>query len=142
MSISLKIRPIKAEIKLWGKGGLSILRPVNQPLAKLPPKKTGLSRKAKKVENIHAHGSHTGLGVNPSVLFIIADRLAQDEDNWKPFVSTGARKIFFRTPSFDSVSAFDTIAGAGEFGSAKDDRPRPTFCTLGSGAAPVVVYHY
>lgn len=75
-------------------------------------RKPNCPNKAKQVENIHAHGSHTGLGVNPSVLFIIADRLAQSEDGWKPFANTGARKIFFRTPSFDSVSTFDTVAAA------------------------------
>ncbi len=60
--------------------------------------------KAKHVENIRVEGSHCGMGVNPSVLYIIADRLAQNEDNWKPFINTGARKMFFRTPSFDSVA--------------------------------------
>lgn len=56
------------------------------------------------VENIRVEGSHCGLGVNPSVLYIIADRLAQAEDNWQPFVCKGAGKIFFRTPAFDTVA--------------------------------------
>ena len=62
-------------------------------------------RKALQTENIRVEGSHCGLGVNPSVLYIIADRLAQDENDWKPFENKGARKIFFRTPAFDSVTA-------------------------------------
>lgn len=37
------------------------------------------------VENIRVTSSHLGMGVNPAVLFIIADRLAQPEDDWKPF---------------------------------------------------------
>ncbi|NOX94020.1 MAG: alpha/beta hydrolase [Alphaproteobacteria bacterium] len=63
------------------------------------------STQAATIENIIVEGSHTGLGVNPSVLFVIADRLAQDEGDWAPFVSKGARKLFIRTPSFDSVGA-------------------------------------
>lgn len=61
--------------------------------------------KAKHTENIRVEGSHCGLGINPSVLYIIAERLAQDEDNWKPFVNKGARKIFYRTPAFDILPA-------------------------------------
>jgi len=37
------------------------------------------------VENIRVTSSHLGMVVNPMVLFIVADRLAQPEDDWKPF---------------------------------------------------------
>ncbi len=37
------------------------------------------------VENIRVSSSHLGMTVNPAVLFVIADRLAQPEDDWKPF---------------------------------------------------------
>lgn len=36
-------------------------------------------------ENILVHASHMGLGVNPSVMIAMADRLAQREGEWKPF---------------------------------------------------------
>jgi pimeloyl-ACP methyl ester carboxylesterase len=36
-------------------------------------------------ENIQVHASHCGLGVNPSVMVAIADRLSQSEGAWKPF---------------------------------------------------------
>lgn len=36
-------------------------------------------------ENIEVYASHIGLGVNPSVMIAIADRLAQAEDEWMPF---------------------------------------------------------
>ncbi len=36
-------------------------------------------------ENIRVFGSHLGLGYNPKVFFIVADRLAQEEDEWRPF---------------------------------------------------------
>jgi len=36
-------------------------------------------------ENIRVFASHCGLGVNPSVMIAIADRLAQAEGEWMPF---------------------------------------------------------
>ncbi|MHA7819005.1 MAG: alpha/beta hydrolase family protein [Erythrobacter sp.] len=36
-------------------------------------------------ENIVVHASHCGLGVNPSVMMAIADRLSQEEGDWSPF---------------------------------------------------------
>lgn len=36
-------------------------------------------------ENIRVFASHCGLGVNPSVMITIADRLAQAEGEWAPF---------------------------------------------------------
>jgi dienelactone hydrolase len=62
-------------------------------------------KKASYVENIRVEGSHCGMGINPSVLYVIADRLAQDENEWKPFVNNGVRKLFFRTPAFDTVTS-------------------------------------
>ncbi len=59
--------------------------------------------KAKQTENIRVAGSHCGLGFNPSVLYVIADRLAQREGNWRPFTNVGSRKAFFRTPGLGSV---------------------------------------
>ena len=39
--------------------------------------------------NIEGYGSHCGLGVNPSVIYAVADRLAQDEREWAPFAPAG-----------------------------------------------------
>ncbi len=36
-------------------------------------------------ENIEVRASHIGLGVNPSALWAVADRLAQAEGRWQPF---------------------------------------------------------
>jgi pimeloyl-ACP methyl ester carboxylesterase len=36
-------------------------------------------------ENIQVHASHCGLGVNPSVMVAMADRLSQPEGTWQPF---------------------------------------------------------
>ena len=36
-------------------------------------------------ENIEIRGSHVGMAVNPATVFAILDRLAQPEDDWRPF---------------------------------------------------------
>ncbi len=36
-------------------------------------------------ENIEVRGAHIGLGHNPSVIWAVADRLAQRDGEWKPF---------------------------------------------------------
>lgn len=38
-----------------------------------------------RTENIEVRASHCGLGVNPSVMIVLADRLAQREGDWHPF---------------------------------------------------------
>jgi len=49
------------------------------------------------IENIEVPASHFGLGVNPLVVYLIADRLAQAAGAWKPFdASTGFRGLVFR----------------------------------------------
>ena len=47
-------------------------------------------------DNIEVHGSHCGLGVNPAVLYAVADRLAQDEGDWHPFErKSGLRPLVY-----------------------------------------------
>ena len=46
-------------------------------------------------DNIEVNGSHCGLGVNASVLYAVADRLALAEGDWKPFVRTGLRTLVY-----------------------------------------------
>lgn len=53
---------------------------------------------AAQTENIEVLASHCGLGVNPSVMLAIADRLAQPEGAWRPFEAKGlARAVFPRS---------------------------------------------
>jgi len=47
------------------------------------------------VDNIGIHGSHAGMAVNPGVLWAIADRLAQRQDEWRPFSPQGAARVWF-----------------------------------------------
>lgn len=49
-------------------------------------------------ENIRVPASHMGLGVNPIVMYAIADRLAQPEGEWAPFDSSGLKRLVFRKP--------------------------------------------
>ena len=44
-----------------------------------------LEEKGPTSESVEVLGSHCGLGFNPSVAVVVADRLAQDVDDWKRF---------------------------------------------------------
>ena len=46
-------------------------------------------------DNIRVVASHVGLGFSATVLHAIADRLAQDEHDWRPFRRTCWRRIFY-----------------------------------------------
>ena len=52
-------------------------------------------------ENIVVHASHCGLGVNPCVMVAIADRLAQDDGVWTPFVPQLTQRWMFPKPDLD-----------------------------------------
>lgn len=49
-------------------------------------------------ENIEVQGSHCGLGHNPAVVYAVADRLSQAEDNWRPFHRSGWRALVYADP--------------------------------------------
>lgn len=51
--------------------------------------------KSAQTDNIEVHGSHCGLGVNPAVLYAIADRLAQADGDWHPFERGGLRMLVY-----------------------------------------------
>ncbi len=48
-------------------------------------------------ENVEVLASHIGLGVNPSVMWLIANRLAQTEGEWAPFTAKGLASWAFPT---------------------------------------------
>lgn len=54
-------------------------------------------------ENIEVISSHVGLGIHPAVLFAIADRLAEDPDDWQPFSRAGWRRLIY--PVIDDAPA-------------------------------------
>jgi hypothetical protein len=49
-------------------------------------------------ENVEVRGSHSGLGFNPAVLFVIADRLGQLEGRWRPFRPPAALRRLYPEP--------------------------------------------
>ncbi len=58
-----------------------------------PPAPAGL-----KMENVEVVCSHVGMAVNPSALYMIADRLAQQEGEWKPFNPSGIGSFVYPEP--------------------------------------------
>ncbi len=46
-------------------------------------------------DNIEVHGSHCGLGFNAAALYAVADRLAQPEDEWRPFERSGLKALAY-----------------------------------------------
>jgi pimeloyl-ACP methyl ester carboxylesterase len=50
-------------------------------------------------ENIEVHGSHCGLGFNPSVAYVVADRLAQPLGTWNRFKSPILLRGLFPRPA-------------------------------------------
>jgi len=60
---------------------------VSSEIAKLPP--------GALVENIGINTSHIGMGFNPVVLYLVADRLRQPKDDWAPFEISGLRNFFY-----------------------------------------------
>ncbi len=67
--------------------------------------RTSLLPEHDRSENIEVNASHFGLGANPSVLWAIADRLAQPEGKWKPFAYRGAwRNLLFGDPRRPGLS--------------------------------------
>lgn len=55
-------------------------------------------------ENIRVYASHLGLGVNPSVMIAMADRLAQPEGEWAPFEPSAVNRWMF--PAMDENPPF------------------------------------
>ena len=55
----------------------------------VPPQEATLGGEPGRHENIRVSSSHMGLGFNPMVLAIVAERLAQPEGNWQPFSPQG-----------------------------------------------------
>jgi len=49
-------------------------------------------------ENIEVYGSHLGMGVNVTIMYILADRLSQPEGEWSPFQRNGLKRFLYKTP--------------------------------------------
>jgi pimeloyl-ACP methyl ester carboxylesterase len=62
----------------------------------VPPQSARLEATAGEHENIWVPGSHIGLGFNAAVMWIVADRLAQPEGDWRPFEIDGRLGCLYR----------------------------------------------
>ncbi|MDQ3156472.1 MAG: alpha/beta hydrolase [Actinomycetota bacterium] len=50
-------------------------------------------------ENVEVRASHLGIGVDPAVMWLLANRLAQPEDKWRPFEPPARFRVFFPVSS-------------------------------------------
>jgi len=69
----------------------------------VPPQEATVEGDPALHENIRVPGSHIGLGFNAVVLWIVADRLAQPEGDWRRFEPSGAMGYAYRWLTHESV---------------------------------------
>jgi len=55
-----------------------------------------LQKETNTTESIVVPASHLGMGVNPLVMYVLADRLSQPEDEWAKFKTSGVKRLFFK----------------------------------------------
>ena len=59
-----------------------------------------VDRESRLAENVEVRASHVGMAMNPDVLHVIADRLAQDPDDWRRFErKKGCRSWIYPEPA-------------------------------------------
>jgi pimeloyl-ACP methyl ester carboxylesterase len=69
----------------------------------VPPQEATMEGDPTMHENVRVWGSHTGLGFNPLVLQIVADRLAQPEGQWQPYQPSGVSGWLNRALTHEAV---------------------------------------
>jgi hypothetical protein len=57
-------------------------------------------------ENVAVHSSHLGYGHNPAVLWVVADRLGQQDGEWAPFRPSPLMRALYPSPSVDTRGTF------------------------------------
>lgn len=71
-----------------------------------------LEYRGERSENVEVHGSHTGMALNPLVFHVLADRLAQQPQQWRPFDrQRGCRAMWFPEPE-STIDQADVNGGA------------------------------
>jgi pimeloyl-ACP methyl ester carboxylesterase len=71
----------------------------------VPPQEATIDGDPALHENIRVPGSHVGLGFNAVVLWIVAERLAQPEGQWRPFRPTGPLGYAYRMLTHGPLAA-------------------------------------
>lgn len=82
--------------------------------------------------NVEVHGTHSGMGFNLAALAVVADRLSQSEDDWRPFYApVWMRALFPRPESWQRVGPRLT-------GASRATPPEPEVVTAATptGTAP------
>ena len=72
----------------------------------VPPQEATLDGDPARHENIRVLGSHTGLGFNPMVLAIVADRLALPEDGWRGRTGFVHQAVLADFPDLSTVDVY------------------------------------
>jgi pimeloyl-ACP methyl ester carboxylesterase len=52
-------------------------------------------RPGPRAENVGVHASHLGMGHDPAVLWLVADRLAQTREGWQPFTPPARLRLLY-----------------------------------------------
>jgi pimeloyl-ACP methyl ester carboxylesterase len=78
----------------------------------VPPQEATIDGNPALHENIRVPGSHLGMGFNPVVLWVLADRLAQPEGRWRPFAPSGVSGKLYRLLTGRSSSATGPAAAS------------------------------
>ncbi len=66
-------------------------------------------------ENVRITGSHTGMTHNPMIYYTVAERLSQQEHQWKPFEARWIHRfLFMRAANAEQPPAAATAASAAE----------------------------
>ena len=58
-----------------------------------------LQRGSERTENVEVASSHLGMAWHPAVLYLLADRIAQAEGQWRPFVPPAEAAHWYAGPS-------------------------------------------
>lgn len=61
---------------------------------------TCIEQEGPRRESVEVLGSHTGMGHNPAVLLVVADRLAQSEGSWAPFKAPRCAMHYYPEPVY------------------------------------------
>ena len=69
----------------------------------VPPQEATIEGDPALHENIRIPGSHIGLGFNPMVLWLVAERLSQAEGAWQPFEPQGAPGWLYRMLTHEAL---------------------------------------
>jgi len=69
----------------------------------VPPQEATMDGDPTRHENVRVWGSHVGLGFNPLVLQIVADRLAQPEGQWRSYAPSGVLGMVHQALTHEAV---------------------------------------